>query len=241
MKNWKASLTLGIVCMVLAMAICIQIKTVDNSNTTVSQTLTSNELRDQILKQKEKYDKSVVELANTEKKLEEMRVQATKNDDQALRIEEQIKLDNILLGLTDVKGPGIEIVLKDNDIVKRENIIGTDNLQFYIIHAGDLITVINDLKNAGAEAIEVNGQRIVNSSSIYCAGNVIKINGEKITSPITIKAIGEPDLLYGSMNILGGYIQLLRETGISVDIRKSNNIEIGKYEGVIKPQFMQAE
>jgi uncharacterized protein YlxW (UPF0749 family) len=241
MKNWKASLTLGIVCMVLAMAICIQIKTVDNSNTTVSQTLTSNELRDQILKQKEKYDKSVVELENTEKKLEEMRVQATKNDDQALKIEEQIKLDNILLGLTDVKGSGIEIVLKDNDIVKRENIIGTDNLQFYIIHAGDLITVINDLKNAGAEAIEVNGQRIVNSSSIYCAGNVIKINGEKITSPITIKAIGEPDLLYGSMNILGGYIQLLRETGISVDIKKSNNIEIGKYEGVIKPQFMQAE
>ena len=241
MKNWKASLTLGIVCMVLVMAICIQVKTIDNSNTTVSQTLTSNELREQILKQKEKYDKSVVELANTEKKLEEMRVQATKNDDQALRIEEQIKLDNILLGLTDVKGPGIEIVLKDNDIVKRENIIGTDNLQFYIIHAGDLITVINDLKNAGAEAIEVNGQRIVNSSSIYCAGNVIKINGEKITSPITIKAIGEPDLLYGSMNILGGYIQLLRETGISVDIRKSNNIEIGKYEGVIKPQFMQAE
>ena len=241
MKNWKASLTLGIVCMVLAMAICIQIKTVDNSNTTVSQTLTSNELRDQILKQKEKYDKSVVELENTEKKLEEMRVQATKNDDQALKIEEQIKLDNILLGLTDVKGSGIEIVLKDNDIVKRENIIGADNLQFYIIHAGDLITVINDLKNAGAEAIEVNGQRIVNSSSIYCAGNVIKINGEKITSPITIKAIGEPDLLYGSMNILGGYIQLLRETGISVDIKKSNNIEIGKYEGVIKPQFMQAE
>ena len=241
MKNWKASLTLGIVCMVLAMAICIQIKTVDNSNTTVSQTLTSNELRDQILKQKEKYDKSVVELENTEKKLEEMRVQATKNDDQALKIEEQIKLDNILLGLTDVKGSGIEIVLKDNDIVKRENIIGADNLQFYIIHAGDLITVINDLKNAGAEAIEVNGQRIVNSSSIYCAGNVIKINGEKITSPITIKAIGEPDLLYGSMNILGGYIQLLRETGISVDIKKSNNIEIGKYEGVIKPQFMHAE
>lgn len=241
MKNWKASLTLGIVCMVLVMAICIQVKTIDNSNTTVSQTLTSNELREQILKQKEKYDKSVVELANTEKKLEEMRVQATKNDDQALKIEEQIKLDNILLGLTDVKGSGIEIVLKDNDIVKRENIIGTDNLQFYIIHAGDLITVINDLKNAGAEAIEVNGQRIVNSSSIYCAGNVIKINGEKITSPITIKAIGEPDLLYGSMNILGGYVQLLRDTGISVDIKKSNNIEIGKYEGIIKPQFMQAE
>ena len=88
MKNWKASLTLGIVCMVLVMAICIQVKTIDNSNTTVSQTLTSNELREQILKQKEKYDKSVVELANTEKKLEEMRVQATKNDDQALRIEE---------------------------------------------------------------------------------------------------------------------------------------------------------
>lgn len=241
MKNWKIALTLGIVCVVLTLAICIQIKTIDNSNLTVSNTLTGNELRDQVLKFKEKYDKAVIELEKSEKKLEEIRLQAIQNDGNAIQKEEQIKLDNILLGLTDVKGPGITISLKDNDSVKKNDIDQGDNIEFYIVHAGDLVRVVNDLKNAGAEAISINGQRVVNSTSIYCAGNVVKINGQKITSPVEIKAIGEPDLLYGSMNILGGYLELLKETGVVVQMKKNYNIEINKYDGVINSQYMKNE
>ena len=48
MKNWKIALTLGILCCLLTLAICIQLKTVDNTNTTLSTTLTGNELRDQV-------------------------------------------------------------------------------------------------------------------------------------------------------------------------------------------------
>lgn len=241
MKNWKIALTLGIVCIVLTLSICVQVKTIDSTNLTVSKTLTGNELRDQVLKWKEKYDKAVVDLEKSEKNLEEIRLQAIQNDTNAIQKEEQIKLDNILLGLTDVKGAGIIITLKDNDSVKRTTIDQGDNIEFYIVHAGDLVRVVNDLKNAGAEAISINGQRVVNSTSIYCAGNVVKINGEKITSPVEIKAIGEPDLLYGSMNILGGYIELLKETGVMVQIKKSSNIQIDKYDGIINSQYMKNE
>lgn len=239
MKNWKVALTLGILCCILSIAISIQFKTINDSNSTVSQTLTGNELRDQVLKWKEKYDKASKDLEKSEKKLEEIRLQATKNDENALDKETKIKQDNILLGLTDVTGSGIVITLKDNNTVKRSNISPLDNIELYLVHAGDLVEVVNALRNAGAEAISINGQRITNYTSIYCAGNVVVVNGEKISSPVEIKAIGSPELLYGSITIPGGYLELMEDTGVMVEVKKNDNISIGKYDKVLKTQYMR--
>ena len=241
MKNWKIGLTLGIVCCILTIAICIQLKTVDDTNSTVSQTLTSNNLRDQVLKWKEKHDKAVADLETSEMQLENIRLQSTQNDEKAVKKEEEIKLDNILLGLTDVKGDGVILTLKDNNSVSLSNIGPLDNIEYYLVHAGDLVEVVNDLRNAGAEAISINGQRIINSSAIYCAGNVIKVNGEKISSPIEIKAIGSPELLYGSITRPAGYIELLEQTGVIVNVKKSTNITINKYDGIINSQYIKNE
>ncbi len=241
MKKWKIALTLGIVCFVLTIAICIQLKTIDDTNSTVNQTLTSNELRDQVLKWKEKYDKASVDLEKSEQQLERIRLEASKNDETAIYKEEEIKLDNTLLGLTDVTGDGIIITLKDNNTAKVSNLSPLDSIELYIIHAGDLIEVVNALRNAGAEAISINGQRVINSTAIYCAGNVVVVNGEKISSPIEIKAIGSPELLYGSLTIPGGYLELMEETGAVVNVKKSENITINKYDGVISSQYMRSE
>ena len=241
MKKWRIALTLGIVCCVLTIAICVQVKTVDESDSTVVHTLTGNDLRDQVLKWKEKYDKATVELEKSEQKLEETRMKSTQNDENALLKEEEIKLDNVLLGLTDVTGNGLIITLTDNNTVKRSTIEPFDNIELYLVHAGDLVEVVNALRNAGAEAISINGQRVINSTSIYCAGNVVVINGEKISSPIEIKAIGSPELLYGSITIPGGYIELLEETGVIVDVKKAENITINKYDGIIDSQYLSLE
>lgn len=241
MKNWKVALTLGIVCFILTIGISIQLKTINDANSTVSQTLTGNELRDQVLKWKEKYDKVSVDLKKSEQKLEDIRQQSTQNDETALEKESEIKLDNTFLGLTDVKGSGIVITLKDNNTVKRSNISPLDNIELYLVHAGDLVEVINALRNAGAEAISINGQRITNFTSVYCAGNVVVVNGEKISSPVEIKAIGSPELLYGSITIPGGYLELMEETGVIIDVKKSDNILIKKYDGILNTQYMKNE
>lgn len=241
MKNWKIALTFFIVCCILTLGISIQLKTVNDENGAVSQTLTSNDLRDQALKWKEKYDKAVIDLEKSTTQLEEIRLQSVQNDETSIYKEEEIKLDNILLGVTDVKGDGLIITLKDNNSISQSNLDPLDNIEYYLVHAGDLVTVVNDLRNAGAEAISINGQRITNFTSIYCAGNVVKVNGEKITSPVEIKAIGSPELLYGSLTIPGGYLHLMKETGVIVDVKKASDIKIDKYEGVIKAQYMRNE
>jgi len=245
MKKWQVAITLGIVCCILSLAISVQLKTIDtareNANSSVSLTLTSNELRDQVLKWKEKYDNAVKDLENSEKKLEEVRLQSAQNDETDIQKEEEIKKDNILLGLTDVTGKGLIIKLEDNSSITRADLGPLDNIEWFLVHASDVVSVINDLKNAGAEAISINGQRIVDSTSVYCAGNVLKINEVKISSPIEIKAIGEPDLLYGSMTIPGGYLQLMEETGVIVTVKKSDEIKIEKFDGIIKATEMKNE
>ncbi len=55
--------------------------------------------------------------------------------------------------------------------------------------------IINQLNRAGAEAIAVNGKRIVNTTEVICIGPVLRINGEAVAAPFIIKAIGDPDIL----------------------------------------------
>ena len=92
----------------------------------------------------------------------------------------------------------------------------------------------------GAEAIEINDQRITNTSSITCEGNVTKINGEKIGSPFVIKAIGSQGLLYGQLTRPGSYLSLMSDDGIVVDVSKSDDISIEKYKGVVNFEYIKA-
>ena len=165
MEKNKIAITLGIVCAILTIAICVQINTVSNTNTMIAQTFTENSLRDEVLKWQEKYDNISKELDNSEKSLDKIRADATKNDSTYSNIDEQITLNNNLLGMTNLVGQGIEITLKDSNPV---NIGPFDDISNYIVHDADLRRIVNDLKNAGAEAISINGQRLVNSTAITC-------------------------------------------------------------------------
>ena len=200
MNKKQISITLGIMCFILTMSIIVQIKTMNNASATVGQTLTENGLRDEVLKWKEKYDSVYSQLGQAENRLEKVRNIATQDSSTSSAKQEELKNNNILLGLTDVTGPGMEIILKDNTNISSE-LLSTQILDMskLVVHNTDLTAIVNMLRHANAEAISINGQRIIATSAITCEGSVIKINGEKITSPFTIKAIGPTDLFYGSL------------------------------------------
>lgn len=233
MNKKQIAITLGIMCFILTIGVSIQIRTMNQASSTASQSLIDNNLRDEVLRWKEKYDNISEQLEIAEKKLEEIRQVATKNDTTSQAKQESLKKNNILLGLTDAKGDGIVIELQDGTLAETDSLLPIENASKMIIHNSDLLALVNELNNAGAEAIEINGQRIVNTSSITCEGNVIKVNGEKIGSPFTIKAIGSQGLLYGQITRIGSYIDLLIEDGAIVNVRKEDDITIGKYTGVI--------
>ena len=110
MNKKQISITLGIMCLLLTLAICVQIRTMNSANSTVSQTLSDNGLRDEVLKMKEKYDNTYKELENMQKRLEEVRQSATQNDKNAEAKEQELKENNKMIGKTDVKGEREEVV-----------------------------------------------------------------------------------------------------------------------------------
>ena len=143
----------------------------------------------------------------------------------------------MIIGLTDVEGPGIVVTLKDNSAVTAESISVTDDISLYLVHDSDLRTIINELKNAGAEAISINDQRVVITTSITCEGNVISVNDQKVSSPFTIKAIGNSLSLYSALVRPGGYVERLNNKEIQTSVKRSDNIQINKYSGVINFKY----
>lgn len=227
-------LILGIMCFMLTIGIVVQIKTVNNNGTTVGIKQEESELKTQVLKMKEKYENSYEKLQKIEQELEVTRQNLTNNDEELESLEQQIKEANMLLGLTDVYGEGVTITLTDGVI--SSNTLKVEDL---LIHDIDLVNVVNELKNAGAEAIEINGKRIVSTSSIDCDGNVISVNGEKITSPFTINAIGYPELL-STLNRAGGYLDILNDYNIKTDFKKKDKISISKYLGIMSFKYAKS-
>jgi uncharacterized protein YlxW (UPF0749 family) len=229
-ERLKIGIILGLMCCFLTVGIITQIKTVKNSTTTVGKTQTENELRDSVLRWKEKYDNAYAKLDKKEKELEKLREQVSNSTDSAKGLSSKLERYNLLLGKSDLIGKGITITLKDGD----PRSIGDP-----IVHAQDVLNVVNSLKNAGAEAISVNNQRIVNTTSYNCVGNVITINGEKVGAPFNIKAIGLPTQLYGSLTMQGQYLDILEEQGVIVDIKQveKDTIIVPKYEGIYKFEY----
>lgn len=234
MNKKQIAITLGVMCLLLTVALCVQIRTMNSANSTVSQTLADNELRDQVLRMKDRYDEALRNLENAQKELEQVRVEATQNDATAEIKEQELKENNMLLGTTDVVGDGVEVVLQD--AAEQNSSIG---LSYQLIHYSDIQRVVNELKNAGAEAIEINGQRIVPTSSITCEGNIIKINGERVGSPFVIRAIGSQSLLYGGLSRVGSILDAISEAGNTATITKVDNITIPKYSGVIDYEYLK--
>ena len=220
-------------CFALTIAIAVQCKTIQDANKVTGSSVNS-ELKTEVLRWKERYEEIYEDLDELENYLEEKRKSATSNDSKSIELQNELRTLNALIGTIDVNGEGIIITLADNSNVTNQTIGIFDNISNYLIHDRDLLMLVNELKNAGAEAISINGERIINTTSITCDGNVILINGNKISSPFEIKAIGSQEALLGAIQRPGGYLeQQLQGYGLVTSIEKQENITIYKYSGII--------
>jgi len=90
------------------------------------------------------------------------------------------------MGLVGAEGPGLIVTLDDS--TERESPSG--NLNDLVVHSQDVQAVANGLWGAGAEALAVNGQRVVPTSAILCVGNTLLINGTVHSPPFRFTALG---------------------------------------------------
>ena len=211
-------------------------RTVKESNSAISNNYEENSLRAEVLKYKEKYDNKYKELEKAEKELEKQRQNATQNNSDLESKEEEIKQGNKILGLSEVTGPGVTVTLSDS----KKDISSALDPSSLVVHDLDVLSVINELQNAGAEAISINDERIINMSDIVnISSTFIKVNGQRILSPYIIKAIGDPAYLESGLIGNGGHVDSMKKTGQDVSITKPNKVKILKYNDEIKTKYIQ--
>ncbi|NLY42433.1 MAG: DUF881 domain-containing protein [Clostridiaceae bacterium] len=216
--------------------ISIQFKSVRRNNKLVSsQFQRADELQVQLNKERENNEKLYQQLIQYEKDLNALRQDVSEKSGYAKSLLEQLNRAEILAGLTDVEGKGVIVTLNDSKL-KSEN-FGQSDENYFIIHDEDILMVINELADAGAEAMSLNDERLLATSEIRCAGATVSVNNNRYSTPFVIKAIGDPDTLEAALNLRGGVKDILSTWGIEVTVKKSNKIMIPRYNGVINFKY----
>ena len=130
-------------------------------------------------------------------------------------------------GETEMEGKGIVFTLDDSKQAAKAG----ENKNLYIIHDEDLLRVVNELRAAGAEAISLNGQRLIGSSEIRCVGPTVLVNESRLAAPFVILAIGNPQTLESSLKLRGGVIENFKFWGIKADVVQSDKVRVPAFKG----------
>jgi uncharacterized protein YlxW (UPF0749 family) len=149
-------------------------------------------------------------------------------------LKDELDRANIEAGLVAVSGPGVEVTLNDSNVAVQPG----QNPNLYVLHDEDVLNVLNELKAAGAEALAINGQRLLATSEIRCTGPTIVTNKSyRLTPPFVISAIGNQDNMINSLQMRGGVVEQLKFWGIQVSIRRVDNLTVPAYTGSIRFDF----
>ena len=129
----------------------------------------------------------------------------------------------VFAGLTEVTGAGVTVTMNDSSTR------GGSDMNAYLVHAEDLLSVVNELNGAGAKAVSINGQRMVGQSAITCAGSIVMVNGVRVAAPFEIKAVGDPAVMDSALHFPGGVIDNLAPWGIEISVRKEAAVTVSAY------------
>lgn len=134
------------------------------------------------------------QLADLRTQLDKIQANASTQTDATRSLQARIDELKARAGLTLVKGDGVLISLED----AKPTGANAKDLDKSICHATDLTDIVNTAWRGGAQAVAINDERIVGTSSVYCVGSTIMVNGTLMSPPFQIVAIGRQDQLLGA-------------------------------------------
>ncbi len=220
----------AIVCFILCFTITLQYKSVTLNNS-IKETQNNEHLAVE-----EKLMNANLQIIDLQKEnmqlasdIEIYRKQAASTSDGASALKSELEKNLTLSGFTNVEGPGVTVVVADSKIADPN--ITNESL---IVHDSDLRAIVTELYGAGAEAISINGERLIISTSIRCVGNTIMVNNKRCASPYTLKAIGDASAMESALNMRGGIVDELKNSTIQVNVTKNANVKIDKYTGAVE-------
>ena len=216
MKSRSAQLSLTIVCFILGLLLVAQFRT---------QWMTGNSLLSASSADQLVIISSLVENnARLREEMETLEEQLSEYQQAAGRamleaLVEELNKVRIINGLVEVSGAGVEVSL--------DGPIGVLDVQ----------DLLNELRNAGAEALAINGERLTLYSVIVSTEDgAITVNGVKLSRPYVLQAIGDPETMETALLRSGGLVATLERNyeDLAVSVIKRERMVLPVYRGTIE-------
>jgi len=162
------------------------------------------------------------------------------------RLQDQVDALQGPAGLQAVAGPGLTVTLTDapkSEIDKAggDSGVSVDEL---VVHQQDIQAVVNALWAGGAEAMTVQGQRVISTTGIKCVGNTVVLHGVPYSPPYRISAVGDPADLEASLrasDYIDAYLTVVESHGLGYDVSPSARLELPAYRGSTTLKYAVAE
>lgn len=232
MKVKGNHLVLSLVCLVLGfiMAFSYHLTQLEHESERTSlsdnQYKTTLALRNQLISQEEENRKLQKELRQKQASVTENEKNLAKEAQVFTNLAEDAEKYRMFLGKVKVTGKGVKITLTDGAYNPKEQ-----NINSYLVHEHHVFKVINELYISGAAAVAINGQRLTSHSYINCEGPVITVDGVQHPAPFVITAIGDPEVLASSINLVGGVKDQLVNDNIIFTLEKESEIALNPILG----------
>ncbi len=225
---WLVSMVVA--CIILGLMVSLLFKTYKKEGTTNTLYGSRKDMAEMVKYLQTERLKLQTDLANVRETLEEYEETASRGKDETSAIIRRLGRARQEAGLTGLQGPGIIVQLNDSPLKPKPG----DDPNYYIVHDIDLLALVNELWASGAEAISINGERIVMTTAIRCVGPTITINAVRLSPPYIIKAIGPPQNLDTGLRYTGGFMDSMTpnlQRGVDIRITRENDIKIPPFRG----------
>lgn len=186
----------------------------------------------------EQQDQLKQQISDLRKQIAVQQEQSAKDKASFAEISQALKREQVLAGLTPLVGPGIVVTIDDST----RKVPPGDEPDWYIVHEHYLRDTVNLLWANGAEAISINDERIVNSTSIYCVGSTILINSTRLSPPYVFSVIGDaPQMIAALENpaSLPDFKRHVRDYGVQFKYEPVSEITVPAFDGTLYAKYAQ--
>jgi len=204
----------------LGFAIVLQVR--QNSGTDNLANLRDDDLVGILDDQNARADRLRQQIAELQDNLRQLQDSGDRSAAARRQAEEQAQALGVLLGTLPAKGPGVSVNVTDPD-----GKLGGE----------DLYDVVQELRGAGAEAIQFGAVRVGTSTWFEGSGGTVEVDGTQLAAPYLVTAIGDPKTLDTALNIPGGVAATVRAAGGSLTVTELNSVSIQVTTTLVKPKY----
>ena len=214
----RANLVVGLLALALGFAIAAQVRQTDLEGLTNLREDELVRILDNVTQENSRLSSEIRELEQTRSQL------AAGATSEEARAAAQARLDSIqvLSGTVAATGPGIVITITDPE--RR-------------VTAALLLDTLQELRDAGAEAVEINGVRVVASTFFTDVEGGVTVSGQRVQPPYVILAIGDPPTMAAAMDIPGGVRESVRRLNADATIDQRDSLDITSLHSPTAPEY----